>query len=225
MEHVGHLPCRLGGVAFNGVGQCVHTGGSGQTCGHRAHHFGIDDRHDGHVVRIDADEFALFLNIGDDIVDGDFGCGAGGGRDGDNGNAGLLCVRYALKGAHVGKFRVVDYDADGLGGVHGGTAADGDQIIRAGCLECRNAVGNVLDGGIGFYIGIYLVTQSGSVHNIGHSGDNSVTQKGGAAADKSLFKAAGFHLGWQLADGACAVIRGLVEHDSVCHSKVSPFLI
>ena len=223
MEHVGHFPSGLGGVALDGVGQRVHTGGGGQTGGHRAHHLRVDDGNDGHVVRVNADELALLLNIGDNVVDGDLGCGAGSGRDGDDGHAGLLGVRYALKGAHVGEFGVVDDDADGLGGVHGGAAADGDQVIRACGLKRGDTVGHVLDGGVGLYIGVYLIAQSGSVHNVGHAGNNAVTQKGGAAADKRLFQAAGLDLGGKLLDSACAVIRGLVEHDSVCHSNASPF--
>ena len=175
-------------------------------------------------MRIDADELALLLNIGDDVVDGDFGCGTGGSRDGNDGHAGLLGVRYALKGAHVGEFGVVDDDADGLGGVHGGAAADGDQVIRACGFERGDTVGHVLNGGVGLYIGIYLIAESGSVQNVGHVGDDAVTQKGGAAADKSLLQSTGLDLGGQLFDGACAVIRSLVENDSVCHSNVSPFL-
>ena len=45
-----------------------------------------------------------------------------------------------------------------------------------------------------------------SIQHIGHAGDNAVTQKSGAAADKRLFQAAGLDFGGQLLDGACTVI-------------------
>ena len=41
VEHIGHLPGCLGGVTFDCMGQCIHTGGSGQTLRHRRHHLGI----------------------------------------------------------------------------------------------------------------------------------------------------------------------------------------
>ena len=52
--------------------------------------------------------------------------------------------------------------------------------------------------------------------------EKKVLEQRGAAADKGLFKAAGFDLAGDLLDGACAVVRSLVEHDSVCHI-ISPF--
>ena len=51
-----------------------------------------------------------------------------------------------------------------------------------------------------------MVAQSGGIQHIGHAGDNAVTQKSGAAADKRLFQAAGLDFGGQLLDGACTVI-------------------
>jgi len=85
-------------------------------------------------------------------------------------------------------------------------SADGDQVIRTGSLERGDAVGHIRNGGIGLYIGEYLIAQSGGIQHIGHAGDNAVTQKSGAAADKRLFQAAGLDFGGQLLDGACTVI-------------------
>ena len=46
--------------------------------------------------------------------------------------------------AHVGELGVVDDDADGLGGIHGGAAADGDDAVSLGGLEGGHAVLHVL---------------------------------------------------------------------------------
>ena len=97
MEHVRHLPRALGGVALDGVGQRVHAGRGRQTLGHRAHHFGIDNGDDGHIVRVNADELTLALDVGDDVVYRDLGRGACGRRNGDDGDAGLLGVGDALE--------------------------------------------------------------------------------------------------------------------------------
>ena len=63
MEHVGELPGALGGVALDGVGQSVHTGGSGQAGGHGGHHVGVDDGDLGGVVGVDAHELADLLGV------------------------------------------------------------------------------------------------------------------------------------------------------------------
>ena len=77
----------LGDVALNGVGQGVHAGSCGQALGHAGHHIGVDNGDLGDVVGVHADELALLLDIGDDVVDRDLGSGAGGGghRNGEHG--------------------------------------------------------------------------------------------------------------------------------------------
>src|SRR5699024_5029229 len=120
MEHVGNDAGALGDVPLNGVGQRVHAGGGGQTLGHRSHHVGVHHSDLGDVVGVHADELALLLHVGDDVVDGDLGGGAGGGGHGDGEHRVLLGGGDALQAAHVGEFRVVGDDADGLGGIHGG---------------------------------------------------------------------------------------------------------
>ena len=59
----------------------------------------------------------------------------------------------------------------------GRAASDGDQVIRTDGLERGDAVGHIRNGGIGLYVGEYLIAQSGGIQNIGHAGDNAVTQK------------------------------------------------
>ena len=108
----------------------------------------------------------LLSHVGDDIVDGHLGGRAGGGGNGDDGHAGLLGGRHALQAAHVGELGVVDDDADGLGGVHGGAAADGDDVIRARGLEGGHAGLDVLNGGVGLDVGEDLVARGRSVSRI-----------------------------------------------------------
>ena len=46
MEHIRHLPGRLGDIALDGVGQGIHAGGGSEAFWHGRHHLGIDDRDD-----------------------------------------------------------------------------------------------------------------------------------------------------------------------------------
>ena len=219
VEHIGHFPGGLCGVALDGVGERVHAGGGGQALGHGGHHFGIDDGDDGHIVRIDADELALVLHVGDDVVDGHLGGRAGGGGNGDDRHAGVLGGRDALQTAHVGVLGVVDDDADGLGGVDGRAAADGDDVVRARGLEGGHAGLNVFNGGVGLDVGEQLVAQAVPVQNIGHLGGDAVAQQRGAGADQRLLEAAALGLGGHLGDGARAVIGCLIEHDAIGHDE------
>ena len=163
MEHIGHFPCSLGGVAFDCVGQSIHTGRSGQALWHGGHHIGINDCDDRHVVGVNAYEFALALYVGDNVVDGNLCSGAGSGRNGDNRNAGLFGGSNAFEAADVFKFLVGDDDADGLGGIHRGTAADCDDVVSAGSLERCNAVLYVFDGRVCFDIGVDFISKTFAV--------------------------------------------------------------
>ena len=58
------------------------------------------------------------------------------------------------------KFRVGDDDADGLGGIHRGTAADCDDVVSAGSLERYNAVLYVFDGRVCFDIGVDFISKT-----------------------------------------------------------------
>ena len=87
----------LGDVALDSVGQGVHAGSGGQTLGHAGHHIGVNDCDLGDVVGVNADELALLLDIGDNIVDGDLGSGTGGGGHGDGKDRVLLGGGYALE--------------------------------------------------------------------------------------------------------------------------------
>src|SRR5699024_2168952 len=111
-------------------------------------------------------ELPLALHVGDEVVDGGLGGGAGGGghRDGEHGA--VLGGGHALQGAHVGELGVVDDDADGLAGVHGGPAANGDHVVGARGLVGRHAGLHVFDGGVGLDVGIDLIGHAGPVQQV-----------------------------------------------------------
>ena len=54
-------------------------------------------------------------------------------------------------------------DADGLGGIHRGTAADCDDVVSAGSLERYNAVLYVFDGRVCFDIGVDFISKTFAV--------------------------------------------------------------
>ena len=138
----------LGNVALDSVGQSIHAGGGGQALGHGGHHIGIDHGDLGDIVGIHADELALLLHIGDDVVDGDLSSSAGGGGNSDGEHSVLLGGSNAFQRADIRKLGVIDDDADGLCGIHGGAAADGHDAVSLGGLESGHAVLHVGDGGV-----------------------------------------------------------------------------
>ena len=146
MEHVRNGAGALRDVALDGVGQRVHARRRRQRGRHRGHHVRVNHRDLGDVVRVHADELALFLHVGDDVVYRDLRGGAGGRRDRYREHRVLLRRRHALKGAHVRELGVVYDDADGLRRVHDRAAAHGHDAVRARGLEGRDAALDVLDG-------------------------------------------------------------------------------
>ena len=217
------VQCALGDVALDGVGQGVHAGGGGQPLGHAGHHIGVDNCDLRDVVGVNADELALLLHIGDDIVDGDLGSGAGGGGHGDGEDRVLLGGGNALQTAHIGELRVVDDDADGLGGVHRGAAADGDDAVRVRSLEGRDAVLHVLDGGVGLDLAVDAIGETRRIQQVGDLLGDAELDQIGVRADERLFVAAGGQFGNDVLDRAVTVIRNSVQNDTTCHKRFSPF--
>ena len=220
VEHIRQSPGTLGDVALNGVGQSVHTRGGGEGSGHGGHHVGIHHGDDRDIVGVHANELALLLHVGDDVVDGDLGGGAGGGGDGDDGHAGVLGGSYTLQRTNVGELGVGDDDADGLGGVHGRAAADGHDAISLGCLEGRDTALDVLDGGVGLDVREDGVGDGGGIQKVGDLGGHTELDEVGVGGDEGLGKAAGLDLIDNGGDGTRAVVGGLVEHELV-HSDIS----
>ena len=217
VEHVGELPSALGGVALNGVGQRVHAGGGGQTGGHGSHHIGVDDGDLGGVVGVDAHELADLLGVGDDVVDGHLGSGTGGRRHSDGEHGVVLSGSNALEAADIGELGVVDDDANGLGGVHGGAATDGHDGVSLGGLEGLDAVLDVLDSGVGLNLGVEAPSDAGGVELVGHLSGNAKLDQVGIGADEDLLVAATLELAGDLLDGAGTMIRDGIENETISH--------
>ena len=119
-------------------------------------------------MRVYADELALLLNVGDDIVYRYLGSGAGGRRSGDDVDALVLRVDRALKRADVSVLGVVDDYTDSLRGVHDRTAADRDQVVSAGALELSDAVLYIFDCRICLDIVKNFVCETGFFKHLGY---------------------------------------------------------
>ncbi len=217
VEHIGHFPGGLGDVAFDGVGESVHAGGGGQAAGHGGHHVGVNDGDFGDVVGVDADELALLFHVGDDVVDGDFGGGAGGGRDGDGEDGVILGGSNAFKASDVREFGVVGDDADGLGGVHGGAAADSDDGVRARFGKGLAAGLDVFNGRVGLDLAEEGIGDTGGVEDVAYLFGDAELHKVGVRAEKNLFAAAAGEFIGDLGDRALAVVGNGVQNDTVCH--------
>ena len=168
MEHVRHFPGALGDVAFNGVRQRVHAGGGRQALGHGGHHIRVHHGNFGNVVCIHTHEFALFLHIGDDVVDGHLGGRTCGGGHSNGEHSVLFGGGHALQAAHVGKLGVVGNDAHSLGRIHGRTAANGHNAICAAVLESGHAVLHVFNGGVGLYLAVNFIGEAGCIQQACH---------------------------------------------------------
>ena len=207
----------LGDVALDGVGQSVHAGGSGQALGHGGHHIGVNHSDLGDIVGIHTDELALLLHIGDDVVDGDLGSSAGGGGNSDGEHRVLLGGSNAFQRADIRKLGVIDDDADGLCGIHGGAAADGHDAVSLSSLESGHAVLHVGDGGVGLDLAVNSVGKVCGIQQVGDLFGNAKLDQGGVGADESLLVAAGGQLGNDVLDCAVAVVGNSVQYNTTCH--------
>ncbi len=221
VEHIGDGAVALGDVAFDGVGQSIHTGGSGQALGHGSHHVGIDNSDLRNVVGIHADELALLLHIGDDVVDGDLSSSTGSGRHCNGEDSVLLGGSNTFQRTDVGKLRVVDDDADGLCGIHGRTAANGHDAVSACGLERGHAVLHVCDGGIRLDLAVDAVSETGSIQQVGDFLGDAELDEVGVRADECLLVAAGSQLGHNVLDGTVAMVRNGIQNDTISH-KIKP---
>ena len=132
----------------------------------------------------------------------------------------LLRRSDALEGADIGELRVLDDDADGLGSIHGGAAADRDDHVSAGCLEGGNAVLDVLDGRVRLDLGIEAPGNLGLIEQVGDLGGHAELHEVGVGADEGLLVAATGNLARNLLDSASAVIGDGVEHETIDHETV-----
>ena len=222
MEHIGDGAVALGDIALDGVGQSVHTGGGGQALGHGGHHIGIDHSDFGDIVGVHADELALLLHIGDDVVDGDLSRSTGGGGHGNGEHSVLLGGSHTFQRAHIRELGVVDDDADGLCGIHGGAAADGHDAVCLSSLEGCHAVLPVGDGGVGLDLAVNSVGEVCSIQQVGNFLGHAKLDQVGVRADKSLLVAAGGQLGNDVLNGTVAMVGNGVQNNAVSHNYFPP---
>ena len=134
----------------------------------------------------------------------------------------LLGGSNALQRTHIGELRVVDDDADGLCGVHGGAAADGHNAVSFCCLESSHAVLHIGDGGVGLDLAVHAVSETGSVQQVGDLlGDTELDQVG-VRADESLLVAASGQFGNNVLDGTVAMVRNAVQNNTISHNTKPP---
>ena len=217
--HVAHDPGTLGDVAFDGVGECVHACGGGQSLGQGVHEFGVNNGHGWDVVGVIAHHLGLTLFVDDDVVDGHLGACAGCGGQRDDGDRLVFGGCAALKAHHIGKLRVVGHDADAFGGVHAGATTDGDNAVGTALLECLHTLLHVGHGGVRLDFAVNLVGETCCIQHVGH-------HFGGAHLDESLVATyqrfrqihAVQHF-WQLLAGASTEVGHFVQNKSLCHKK------
>ena len=221
MEHIRQFPGRTGDIPFDGVGQGVHTGGGRQALRHGGHHIRVHDRDHGDVVRVHAYEFTVFLHVGDDVVDGDFRGRAGGRRNSDDRHRRILGFHRAFQTAHVLVLRIADDDADGLGRVHRGTAADGHDAVGARRAEGLDTGLYVFNGGVRFDLGIQCVREVALFQQIGDLLGHTEADKVRVGADEGVAEAPVLQFGQDVFDRALAVIGCFIQYKTVRHGSSS----
>ena len=199
-------------------GQRIHAGGGLQRLRHGGHQLAVDDGDQRDVMRVDADELAALFLVGDDVVDGHLGGGAGSGRQRDDRHRRLLGRRHAFKAAHVGKFWVVGDDADRLGGILRRAAADGNEIVGLGLGEGGDAILDDADGRVGHHLVEQLVGKAGGVEQARHLGHRTGLDQHRVGHHQRLPVAAALHLADQLGTSTGAEIGRLVENHAMGHA-------
>ena len=140
-QRVGKVAVGSGNVSLDGVGHGVHTGVSHQLFRHGVGQLGVDDGDIGGDFKVGDRILDALLIIGNDGEGSHLGSSAGGGGDGAE-----VCLaaqrRDAKDLAHILK----GDDPHGLGGIDGGTAADGNDPVRLEFLHCSRALHDGLNG-------------------------------------------------------------------------------
>ena len=136
----------------------------------------------------------------------------------------MLRGGYALEGNHVCKLGVVHDNADALGGILRGTAADGDHIIGSGLAEGLHPGLHHGHARIGLHLVKNLIGEISRVQQVGHFFDRLEPDQVGVGYNQGLLEASGFYLGDDLTDGSGTVIASFVQNKTVCHKKIYPFL-
>ena len=135
-------------IGFDGMGQGVHAGGSGQGCWLADHQHRVIDGDLGCAAPVDDGHLHLGVGVGDDAEAGHFRGGPGGGIDGHEGRHRLGAFVHALEVADMPA--VADDQTDALGAVVRAAAAQRDDRITLIVLIGLDAVMNILVRRVGF---------------------------------------------------------------------------
>ena len=168
MEHIGELPCALCYISFNSVCKSVHTCCGCESLGHAGHHIGVNNCYYGNIVNVYANHLAVFLNVSDNVVYRNLCSGACRCRNCDYRNGFVLCGSDALKRTNVRKVGVVYDYTDSLCRIHGRTAADSDEVVRACFFESVNACLDVFYCGVRLDFGEHGISKTCFVKKVGY---------------------------------------------------------
>ena len=218
MEHIAYCASALCNITLDSVGKRIHTGCGGKSLRHRRHHFGINNSNLGDIVYVNANKFALFLNVGDNVVDGNLGGCTGGCGDSDCKYGVFFCRCNALKTTNIGKFGVVDDNTDSLCGIHSRAAADCYDTVGSRSLVCFNAALYVFDCRVSLYVGEDFVRNRGAVKHVKNLFYYAETDKVGVGTDKGFFVASCAKLVRNFVNCARAMVRNGVKNNAVCHN-------
>ena len=224
MEHIADRAMSFGDISFDGMRQRVHTGCGGQTFRHRGHHIRIDNSNLGNIVRVNANEFPLLLNIGNNVIDRDLCCGACGRRNGNRKDCMLFRRRNAFERANVRKFRIVDDDTDRFRGIHCAAAADRNDAIRFCLLERCNAGLNVFNRRIRLDVAVNFIRKACLIQQIRHLLRDTELQKTRVGCNKRLLASAGYKRRDDVFNCAVTMIGNGVQNDTICHTVFSPLI-
>ena len=220
-QAVGQAPRTRGDVSLDGVGQGVEAGSDLESARHGIGQIRVHEGDDRDVMRVDGHELALVGRVGDHIVDGGFGRGAGGGRHAEDRYGRVLGVCYALKREHVGELRIGGDDADALAGVLRGATAQADQKVGAGCGELGYAVLNAFDRRVRLDVAEHLIRHACLVEHVRDLLGGTGFKQYRIGDDECLGEAMGLGDARDLLDGATAEVCGLVENHAIDH-RCSP---
>ncbi len=170
-------------------------------------------------MHVHADELALLLHVGNHVVDGNFSGSTGSGGHCNGEHRLVLGGGNPFQRTNVSKLRVVDDNADGLGRIHGGTAANGNDVISTAGLVGSYAGLHIFNGGVGLDVGINLIVQASLVQHIRNLLGYTELEQIRVRAEESLLQPTTFNLSNDGFDGATAMIGNRIQNDTIRHWK------
>ena len=200
----------VGQISFHRVNQSVNAASCCDVSGSGHDQFGIQDGELGQVVIAEDGGLEVSLFIGDNSGSGDFGAGASGGGDCEDGNdgAGNLEVAFIVEDlAAIGSD-----NADCLSNVHGAAAAQRDDAGSAASLVLFSRVSNDCGGGVCLDVQISGALQASFFHDVLDLLDNAQRFQAVVGDQKNMIQIVFLHDFGQLLQCANAEFDGLGNH-------------